>query len=191
MLGLIYKAFKGPIHSLFYLVLADFFLDATILISFQLIVNVVWTQSEGWNRSLSWLIALMGLAMVLKYLGYIRLCPDACTLALQIRGGLGLIVMEKILSLSSVMANRENVGKMCNMMILDFNPLIDDAYAFFYSFSCMLKLTIIQAIICYRLGWIGFVAVLPIILVLFYQNWISHIYGDLNEEVNEEKDKRI
>jgi hypothetical protein len=106
MLGLIYTAFSEPIHSLFYLVLADFFLDATILISFQFIVNVVWAQPEGWNRSLSWLIALMGVATVLKYLGYIRLYPDTCTLALQIRGGLGMIVMEKILSLSWVMANR-------------------------------------------------------------------------------------
>ena len=191
MLRLMYKAFKQPIDSLFLLVTADFFLDTAILVAFQLIINALWTQPEGWNGRLAWLIALMGVCMVLKYLGYARLCPDTCALTLQVRGGLSMIVMEKVLSLSWVMANRESVGKMCNMMVLDFNPLLEDTYAFFYSFSCLLKLTVVQIIICYRLGWIGFAAVIPTVLVLFYQSWISGIYGDVNEEVNEEKDKRI
>jgi ABC-type multidrug transport system fused ATPase/permease subunit len=191
MLGLMYRAFKQPINSLFFLALADFIVDTTILISFQLILNVVWTQPEGWNTQLSWLIALMGICMVFKYLAYARLLSDSFTLALQVRGGLSMIVMDKVLSLSSVMANRENVGKMCNIMVLDFNPILENTYAFFYSFSCILKLTVVQAIICYRFGWLGFAAVFPLILVLLYQSWISGIYGDLNEEVNEEKDKRI
>ena len=129
--------------------------------------------------------------MVFKYLAYARLLSDSFTLALQARGGLSMIVIDKVLSLSSVMANRENVGKMCNIMVLDFNPILENTYAFFYSFSCILKLTVVQAIICYRFGWLGFAAVIPLILVLLYQSWISDIYGDLNEEVNEEKDKRI
>ena len=102
-----------------------------------------------------------------------------------------MIVMEKILSMTGVMASRQNVGKICNILVTDFTMLIKIPFTFFESFALLFKLIVILGILYYRLGWVGLFLFIPTVLVFLYQVGVSRIFGTFMRDVNKEKDKRI
>ena len=65
-MGIIYRAFKKEIHFIFFLLAIEFFFDTLNLLSFQLLINVIWEKPEGWSQQLPWIVVVMGVAITLK-----------------------------------------------------------------------------------------------------------------------------
>ena len=133
----------------------------------------------------------MGVSLTLKTAVDGRIMMQASALAMSMRGGMNMLVMEKILSMTGTMANKQNIGKICNTLATDFTIIIKIPFTFFESFALIFKLIVILGILYYRLGWVGLFLVIPTAFVFLLQIGGSKIFGDFMKNVNKEKDKRI
>jgi ABC-type multidrug transport system fused ATPase/permease subunit len=182
-MGVIYRAFKKDLHFIFFLLALEFLFDALNLLSFQILINVIWEKSDGWNLQLPWVVVALGASLTLRTALEGRISMLASALVMSVRGGMSMIVMEKILNMTGVMANRQNVGQICNMLVSDFTILIKIPYNFFFSLTFVFKLIVILGILYYRLGWVGLFLVVPTVLIFLYQVGVSKIFEGFTRDV--------
>ena len=108
----------------------------------------------------------------------------------RLKGGLILMLFEKVSNLSQFTVNSQETGKITNMLSNDFNSV--SSFCFFtITFSIPIKLITISVLLYLRLGWMFIILHCVIGLTVLFQIGLGKLTSKYFKEINIPKDKRI
>ena len=109
----------------------------------------------------------------------------------KIKQTLIFLIFKKVGFLTQFVLNQQQVGKIINILSSDFNLIEKEAYALLTIFRTVFNIIGTSFLLYLKLGWIGMLSVLLLIIIIAAQLLIGYLNSMNLEKINHEKDKRI
>ena len=116
---------------------------------------------------------------------------EVTLLTTYLRSTLIGLLFKKMTKISQYMAKSQELGKIINMLSNDFNLFELKAPSFFAGMSTPIIVVGSIALLITRLGWVGIICPLVIILLIPLQLLIGRLNGVILEDINKYKDHRV
>lgn len=116
---------------------------------------------------------------------------EVTILTTYLRSTLIGLLFKKMTRISQYMAKSQELGKIINMLSNDFNLFELKAPSFFAGMSTPIIVVGAIALLITRLGWVGIICPLVILLLIPLQLLIGRLNGVILEDINKYKDHRV
>ena len=161
------------------------------LLLIQVLINLVSDPKNLSHAQIYLVVGAIGICWLLKSSCNHNIMLEGILLPAKVKGGLILIMTRKILGLSQHAADLNEVGRITNIISNDFNRIEDKFRFAVQALPLPIQFIIIIVIVFCRVGWMGSILFLIIVLAIAFQFLLSKLEAKYQVEVNAHKDSRI
>lgn len=163
-------------------------LNVVTLFCFQLIIENLISLDRMY---LTIWLSVLTVAQFFRICLMHKIIYEGQVLALKIKSGLNQLLYEKVVTMSSFSANSQGVGKLCNLISNDFNPIPTSLGHGAVILFCFVDLTVIMTIMIFRLGAVSVLSFLTTVLVMLYLGVIGKVSAGVLTTINKNQDDRL
>lgn len=172
--------------------MAYFWADALCRVAFSALIIYLFQAVNDLNTRLAYIyIAILITLFYVSQLMRQSACVVTYTLATHIKAGMAMLLYAKISKATSYVMKSSELGKITNLLSTDLGVIEQRLITLMWSSEFPIVMIGYTTILIIRLGWVGIIGIIMILLLIPFSMFISRKNGAIIQEVNQYKDRRV